>query len=114
MPPLILIGPLSLSLTDTSSQSQDTPTIPCFGGGLQACIGECEQEYNSCLLSEGVTGWVCLLFGPEKRPHRNPTCGSFGSDVCLDNKFWCEFGCKSACVGPWPPTITPPPVDIHH
>jgi RHS repeat-associated protein len=95
------------SLTEKSAPS-------CFGGSVEACDSECSSEYSSCQLGEGISGKLCLLTGPVKLRHGTETCGSFGSDVCLHNKWWCMLGCKSMCLGPYPPTITPPPVDPPH
>ena len=88
--------------------------LACFGGNLQTCINQCNSEYRSCQLKEGFSGWQCLAFGPIPLRHGGDTCGSFGSDVCLHDKRWCQLGCKASCVGPYPPTIVPPPVGPPH
>jgi hypothetical protein len=88
--------------------------LACFGGNLQACSNQCNSEYRSCQLKEGLSGWLCLGFGPTPLRHGGDTCGSFGSDVCLHNKGWCQLGCQASCVGPYPPTIVPPPAGPPH
>jgi hypothetical protein len=80
--------------------------------GLTSCMKKCQWNYVFCQLGEGSAGVDCLIFGPSPLRHGGQSCGptSFGPDVCLHNRGWCQLGCESRCVGPYPPTILPPPI----
>ena len=84
--------------------------------GLSSCMQDCSQAYFSCQLRQGWPGLECWLFGPSPLRHGGTSCGatSFGPDVCLHNLGWCQLGCQSKCVGPYPPTIMPPGVPPPH
>src|SRR5947199_4815412 len=89
--------------------------------GPQKCFDNCNEDYVWCQLTRGrVDGAVCLLQGPTQSRHGpitwpGDTCGlNFDADMCLHNKQWCHFGCRSKCYGPYPPTIKPPFVGPTH
>lgn len=89
--------------------------------GLKNCHDNCNENYVSCQLNiGGVIGEICLLLGPVQTPHGpivwpGDSCGTdFNADLCLHNKHWCALGCRSKCVGPYPPQIQPPPLGPPH
>jgi len=84
--------------------------------GLSSCLDACLSQYVGCQLGEGWSGVSCLAFGPSPLRHGGESCGptSFGPDVCLHNQGWCQLGCQSQCVGPYPPTIVPPTLPPPH